>query len=172
MTVEDIQALFTTPDGYRFARWGRAVVPVVFGVDDATLDVIRAAIRAATALAGVEMGAADAELGANFMLFFFRDWDELAEVPDLGEMIPDLPALLARLKAADAQTYRTFRFDRAGAIKACFSFVRMGGPLADLPADALATGEAVSALLTWAQTPPLARASDGTIGPRPEIASL
>ena len=172
MTPEEIEALFTTSDGYSFARWGRALVPVVFGVDDATLDVIRAAISDACALAGLEMDAADAELGANFMLFFFRDWDELAEVPDLGEMIPDLPALLARLKAADAQTYRTFRFDAEGAIKACFSFVRMGGALADVPADALAMGEALSALLTWAATPPLARASDATIGPRPDIARL
>ena len=172
MTPEQIEALFTTCEGYRFARWGRALAPVVFGVDEATLDVIRAAIRDACALAGLEMGATDPELGANFMLFFFREWDELAEVPDLGEILADLPALLARLKAADAQTYRSFRFDEAGAIRACFSFVRMGGALADVPADALAMGEALSALLTWAETPPLARAADGTIGPRPDIARL
>ncbi len=172
MTPEQVEALFTTSEGYRFARWGRALAPVVFGVDDATLEVIRAAIGDACALAGLEMGAADPELGANFMLFFFREWDELAEVPDLGEILADLPALLARLKEADAQTYRTFRFDRDGAIKACFSFVRMGGVLADMPADALAMGEALSALLTWAGTPPLARAPDGRIGARPDIARL
>ncbi len=172
MTPEQIEALFTTPEGYRFARWGRALAPVVFGVDDATLEVIRAAIREASTLAGLEMGATDPELGANFMLFFFREWDELAEVPDLGEILADLPALLARLKAADAQTYRSFRFDEAGAIRACFSFVRMGGALADVPADALAMGEALSALLTWAETPPLARTPDGRVAPRPDIARL
>ena len=173
MTVEEIQALFTGPDGgYSFARWGRAIVPVVFGVDDSTLDVIRHAIRGATALAGAEMAETDPELGANFMLFFFREWDELAEVPDLGEMLPDLPALLARLKGADAQTYRTFRFDKNGAIKACFAFVRMGGALAEAPADALATGEALGALLSWAKTPPLARDADGAVGPSPAIARL
>ncbi len=173
MTPEEIQALFTTPDGaYSFARWGRPIVPVVFGVEEATLDLIRATIRALTTLAGVEMDEADPELGANFMLFFFREWDELAEVPDLGEMLPDLPALLTRLKGADAQTYRTFRFDRSGAIKACFAFVRMGGALAEAPADALATGEALGALLSWAQTPPLARDAHGAVGPSPAIARL
>jgi len=173
VTIEEIQALFTAPDGaYSFARWGRPVAPVVFGVEDDTLDVIRSAIRSLASLAGAEMGEADAELGANFMLFFFREWDELAEVPDLGEILPDLPALLKRLKQADAQSYRSFRFDKGGAIKACFAFVRMGGPLAEMPADALAMGEALGALLTWAKTPPLMRDESGEVGPGPEIARL
>ena len=34
--------MFTRHDGgYLFARWGRPIVPVVFGVDDATLSVVK-----------------------------------------------------------------------------------------------------------------------------------
>ncbi len=173
MSPEQIESLFTGADGrYFFARWGRAVAPVVFGVDDATLEVISAAMHRATALAGAEMAETDPELGANLMLFFFREWDEVKEVPKLGEMIPDPGALVERLKAADAQQYRSFRFDEAGAIKACFSFVRMGGALGEVAADALAMGEALGALLAWAKAPPLARDARGQVGPRPEIARL
>jgi hypothetical protein len=40
-TPDDIQALFTREGGsYLFARWGRPMVPVVFGVQDATLQVV------------------------------------------------------------------------------------------------------------------------------------
>ena len=54
-----------------------------------------------------------------------KDWDELLGVPDLDRLIPDLVPLLDRLKAASANQYRIFRFDEAGAIKACFVLLRM-----------------------------------------------
>ncbi len=38
MKAVEIETLFTRGDGsFAFARWGRAICPVVFGVDDATL---------------------------------------------------------------------------------------------------------------------------------------
>ena len=47
MPPNQVQALFTRKDGtYLFARWGRPIVPVVFGVDDATLSVVKGAIEA------------------------------------------------------------------------------------------------------------------------------
>ena len=173
MTPEDIAAAFTARDGaYRFARWGRPVAPVVFGVEEATLGVLHDAIHRATTLAGLTLAGSDPDLGANLMLFSFRDWQELLEVPDLGEMLGDLPALVARLTAAEAQTWRGFRFDESGAIRACFSCIRMGGLLADNPADLLAAHEALAMLLTWARVPPLQRDAAGVIGSHPEIARL
>jgi hypothetical protein len=47
MTPDQIEAHFTRSDGsYLCARWGRPIVPVVFGVDDATLAVVKGAIEA------------------------------------------------------------------------------------------------------------------------------
>ena len=44
MTTEEIAALFAGGDGgYRFARWRRPLVPVVFGVEDATLATLKTA---------------------------------------------------------------------------------------------------------------------------------
>ncbi|MEO0830629.1 MAG: hypothetical protein AAFY03_09230, partial [Pseudomonadota bacterium] len=150
MTPEEIEALFTRADGqYLFARWGRPVVPVVFGVEDSSLGVIKGAIEAVVALAGHQMAETDAELGVNFMLFFVRSWSELGEVPDLDRLIPDLPALLARLEAAEANQYRVFRFDEANAIKACFAFVRMDAEMAEVPAETLALTQAVQAIVLW-----------------------
>ena len=116
MAPEAVAGLFTRSDGsYLFARWGRPIVPVVFGVDDATLGVVKAAMQAVVALAGHEMEEVDAELGANLMMFFCKDWDELRGVLNLERLVPGLDALCDRLIAAEANQYRIFRFDPAGA---------------------------------------------------------
>ena len=82
MDASEIQRYFTQHDGsYLFARWGRPIVPVVFGVDDDTLSIIKGAIEAVVSMAGHKMSDMDPELGANLLLFFFRDWDELLETP-------------------------------------------------------------------------------------------
>ena len=171
-----VEALFTQAGSYRFARWGRPIVPVVFGIDDATLAVVKGAIEAVVALAGHRMAATDPELGANFMLFFVRDWEELLALPQLADMFGDVPALVARLRAQAANQYRSFRFDEAGAIRACFAFVRMDAALADLPAETLALGQAVQMILAWgegafAARPALAQAR-GVALLRPEVAAL
>ena len=176
---EEIEKLFTRADGsYVFARWGRPIAPIVFGVQDATLQTVKGAIEAVVTLAGHQMAETDPELGANLMFFFFRDWDELLDVPDLGRLIPDLDALVTRLKGADASQYRAFRFDDMGGIQACFTFVRMGGGMEKLSAETIALTQAVQALLTWgdgafADTSPLALHPDsGAVILRPEIAGV
>ncbi len=150
MTADQVAALFTRRDGqYLFARWGRAIVPVVFGVADETLSVVKGAIEAVVAMAGHEMAEADPELGANLMVFFCRDWAELPQVPNLDRLIPDLAPLCERLAKAEANQYRIFRFDQAGAIKAAFVFLRMDDHLAAVPADVLALSQAVQIILLW-----------------------
>ena len=100
ITAEIVERLFRQADGsYSCARWGRPVVPVVFGVTDAVLPALKGAIEAVVALAGHRMAETDPELGANLMLFFCADWAELARVPDLGRLIEGLESLLARLEA-------------------------------------------------------------------------
>lgn len=174
---ETVARMFTRADGsYAFARWGRPIVPVVFGVDDATLSVVKGAIEAVVALAGHKMAETDPEIGANVMIFFLRDWDELLSVPDLGRMIDGLDVLVARLKARGANQYRTFRFDAGGAIKACFGFCRLDAALAALPADTVALSMAVQTMLSWsdgafAEVAPLAEAKSRAVL-RPEIAAL
>ena len=177
MQASDIEALFTRGDGqFFFARWGRAICPVAFGVDDATLGVVKDAISATCALAGHEMGEMDAELGSNLMLFFFEEWDELLAVPGMERLVPDLAPLVARLQGADANQYRFFRFDDAGAIKACFVFLRMDQHLRDVPAQTLALSQIVQSMLAWSDgafmdRSPLMAAGEGVVL-RPDIAGL
>lgn len=177
MTAEEIAALFTRADGqYLCARWGRPIVPVVFGVEDATLSVLKGAVEAVVALAGHKMAETDPELGANLMVFFFRDWAELPQVPNLDRLIPDLGPLCQRLSEAGANQYRVFRFDEAGAIKAAFVFLRMDENLVDVPAETLALSQAVQTILLWSDTAfvgvsPLALLA-GQIILRPEIAGV
>lgn len=177
MTPDEIAALFTRADGqYLCARWGRPIVPVVFGVDDATLSVLKGAIEAVVTLAGHKMAETDPELGANLMVFFCRDWDELPEIPNLDRLIPDLAPLCTRLAGAGANQYRVFRFDDAGAIKAAFVFLRMDDDLAAVSAETLALSQAVQTILLWSDTAfaevsPLALV-DGQVILRPEIAGV
>ncbi|MFO7756986.1 MAG: hypothetical protein R6V26_00680, partial [Roseovarius sp.] len=71
LSPDEIEALFTRSDGtFLCARWGRPIVPVVFGVDDHTLGIFKGAIEAVVTLAGHTMAETDPELGANLMVFF------------------------------------------------------------------------------------------------------
>lgn len=177
MTPDEIEALFTRQSGgYAFARWGRPLAPVVFGVEDATLGVIKGAIEAVGQLAGLSITETDPELGANFIWFFLTDWSELPDVPNLDRLVPDLGPLVERLQQVEANQYRTFRFDEAGAIKACFVFLRMDAHLGTVPAETLALSQVVQSMLLWSDLAfrdrsPLAVAGETTVL-RPDIAAL
>ncbi len=177
VTADEIAALFTRADGqYLFARWGRPVVPVVFGVDDATLQAVKAALEAVVTLADHKIEGADPELGANLMIFFVRDWAELPAVPNLDRMIEGLAALCDRLARAGANQYRIFRFDARGAIMAAFVFVRLDVHLAAVSAETLALSQAVQVILLWSDrafvgVSPLVQVGD-TVMLRPEIARV
>jgi hypothetical protein len=181
MIPQEIEALFTRADGqFAFARWGRPIAPIVFGVEDQTLAVFKGAFEAVVMLAGHAMAETDPELGSNCMVFFLRDWDELTGVPDLDRLVPDLVALVARLKAAGANQYRGFRFDAQGAIQAGFVFLRMDAALSAQPAEALALSQVAQVMVLWSDVAfrdraPLAvvgAVAGGTMVLRPDIARV
>jgi len=177
MQANEIEALFTRADGdFLCARWGRPIVPVVFGVDDTTLSIVKGAIEAVVTLASHQMAETDPELGVNLMVFFFRDWSELLEVPNLDRLVEGLGPLVARLQAADANQYRVFRFDAANAIKAAFVFIRMDDALEAVSAETLALSQAVQVILLWSDSAFTDRSALAVAGEtvilRPEIARL
>ena len=174
----EVERFFTRSDGsYLFARWGRPIAPIVFGVEDQTLSVVKGAFEAVCAIAGHHMAETDPELGTNVMVFFFRDWRELLDVRDLDRLIDGLGPLVTRLSDADANQYRVFRFDEAGAIKACFIFLRMDDVLSAIPADSLALSQVVQSMVLWSdmaftEQSPLGQLEDGRVVLRPEIGAL
>ena len=178
MHADEVAKLFTRGDGsYLCARWGRPIVPVVFGVEDVTLAVVKGAIEAVVTLANHRMAETDPELGANLMVFFCRDWAELPQVPNLDRLVPDLGPLCDRLAAAEANQYRIFRFDPDGAIRAAFVFLRMDQHLSAVPAETLALSQAVQTILLWSDraftdSAPLAQMPDCTVILRPDIAGV
>ena len=147
---DSIEAYFTRSDGqYIFARWGRPIAPVVFGVKDETLLTLKTAIQSMVVLANHELVETDPELGANAMFFFFLSWDELLEVNDLDRIIPDLGNLVERLKSTHANQYRFFSFDTDGGIKAVFTFISMDENLTSVPAEVLCLNQVVQMFLLW-----------------------
>lgn len=178
MEHQEVEQLFTRADGtYLFARWGRPIAPIVFGVQDETLSLVKSAVEALCLASGHGVAETDPELGTNMMVFFFSDWDELLHVPDLDRMIPDLVALVGRLQTADANQYRIFRFDEAGAIKACFVFLRMDEHLNAVSADTLVLSQVLQSMLLWSDAAfqgqsPLATVENGQTIVRPEIAAV
>lgn len=147
--ADAIARLFTRDGQYFCARWGRPVAPVIFGLAEDSLAVFRDAMKAVIAHARHPLAETDPEMGANQMSFFVRDWDELAELPDL-EQLTGQAGLADRLKRQDAEQYRLFRFDADGAIRACMNFVNMGGRFADMHPAPLAEALAVNSMLTFA----------------------
>lgn len=176
-TPDDIQDLFTQSDGsFRLARWERPIVPVVFGVEDATLSIVKGAIEAIVAVAGHKMAETDPEQGANCMVFFLRDWDELLHVPDLNGLVPGISELVPRLQAAGANQYRHFRFEENGAIRAAFVFLRMDAAMSRVAAEDLALAQAAQLILLWGEDTfrersPLARIGDMVVL-RPEVSAI
>jgi hypothetical protein len=177
MDISEIEPLFTRADGaYLCARWGRPIVPVVFGVEDETISLLKGAFEAVCVLAGHTMAETDPELGANVMMLFCREWDDLLAVPDLDRLVPELADLVARLIKADANQYRIFRFDDQGAIQACFIFLRMDDQLSEVPADTLALSQAVQSIVLWSDVAfrdasPLAMVGGNAVL-RPDIAGV
>ena len=178
VSPEAVTKLFTRSDGpYLFARWGRPIAPVAFGVEDSTVAILKGAIEAVCQLAGHEVAETDPELGSNFMVFFLREWQELVETPNLDRMIPELGPLVERLKAADANQYRLFRFDPSGGIKACFVFVRMDDTMSEMPAETICLGQVVHSILLWSDeaflgSSPLALTGNDVAILRPEVAGV
>lgn len=177
-TPAEIEAMFTdAKGGFRFARWGRPIAPIVFGVDDATLHIFKGAVEALSALTQHPLAETDFELGVNLMFFMFKSWDELSDLPDLDRLVPELDQLVPKLKSQGASQYRLFRFDDQGAIQACFVFICMDGPLADWPAASLALVQASQAFLLWgdqafAERSPLARLPNGADILRPDVGDI
>lgn len=175
---EAIAGFFTREDGsYHFARWGRPIVPVIFGTQEDSLPPLKGAIELVTAMAGHPLAETDPELGTNLMVFFLKDWEELSDLPELDQMIPGLGALIPRLIGAKASQYRVFRFDDQGAIRAAFVFVRMGGAQAQLPAEEIGLDLIVKTILDWAPGAftshrPLVRGKDGVARVNPAIAAV
>lgn len=177
MSVTDVTPCFTRPDGsYLCARWARPIVPVVFGIDDQSLPVVKGAIEALAALVGHTVSETDPELGANVMIFFLKEWQDLVQAPALEGLIQGIGPLVVRLEAQNAHQYRQFRFDKDGAIKAVFCFLRMSDALAQMAAEDLALDQAVRIMLTWADGafsafPTLIETQDGMVL-NPQIASI
>lgn len=175
---EQIERLFTREDGsYHFARWGRPIVPVIFGVEEASLPPIKGAIEAVVMAAGHRMAEIDPDLGTNLMVFFLQDWDELSSVDNLDLVLPELDTLVPRLIRAKASQYRVFRFDEEGAIRAAFVFLRMTGAFARRPAEEIGLELAVKSVLDWgphafAARPPLVRGRDGLARIDPSVSAV
>lgn len=177
LTPGAVEALFTDAGGrYRFARWGRPIAPIVFGVDDKTLATVKGAFEAFAVLTGQVLAETDPELGSNCMVFFFRGWRELLSVRDLELLLPDLPELVDKLDRLGANQYRVFRFDDDGAIKAAFVFLRMDETLRAQPAEDLALSQVAQVMLIWGEGAFSDRSPLAEVGGRvilhPEIAAI
>ncbi|WP_010139885.1 hypothetical protein [Oceanicola sp. S124] len=147
---EEVEALFTDGAGaFRFARWSRPIVPVVFGATDDSLPPLKGAMETVVLAAGHKMAETDPEFGANLMIFFMQDWQELADVPDMDKLVPGLDRLVPRLQAEDADQYRFFRFAEDNSIKAGFVFLRMQGALSQMPAADLGMEQMLKSMLLW-----------------------
>ncbi|MEM9045727.1 MAG: hypothetical protein AAGC81_13640 [Pseudomonadota bacterium] len=177
-TNDRVADLFTRADqSFRFARWARPLAPVVYGTNDEGIRIFEEALKSVASLAGLEISEIDPELGANFMVFFSRDWAELNEVPHLEKLIPDLGKLVTMLTASGANQYRIFGFDNQGAIKICITLLRYDADLQQVSAQTLAVSQCFQGLVLWSdhaftKESPIALIDDGRCIVKPWYADL
>jgi len=178
LTSAEVQSMFTNNGRYIFARWSRPIAPVIFGTDDASLNVFKDAFQTVASLGDMRLAETDPELGANFLVFFCNDWSEIKQVPELHRLMENLDGLVAELDRSGANQYRSFAFDPEGAIKLCILLLKYDDDLAQLSAQALATSQMAQAMLLWSPDAFLAKSPIGIIETnnmaivRPEIAAL
>ena len=146
--AERIQRLFGG-DEFKFARWRGPVCPVIVGVDDKSVRLFEEAIRAIAEVAGAEIDEIDPELGANFQIYVFGSWDQAKRAPNLPNFLPDLDDLIGRLTEANANRYRVFAFDDAGAIRAAITLLRYDEQMQAAPVDYIALTEATLGMLVF-----------------------
>jgi hypothetical protein len=150
--AENPVILFTSPDQrYHFARWGRPIAPVVFGVGDENLPHLKDAIAMTVGISGGMLVDTDPELGANFMWFFCRDWDEMLVIPDLDKLIPNFVNLITELQEKNATRYRSFGFEKNGAIQLCVVLIRVDAATERMSLQTLGTSETFQSLLTFGE---------------------
>ena len=147
-TANRIQRLFGG-DNFKFARWSGSISPVVVGLDDKGTQLFEEAIGAIAEVAGLKIDEIDPEMGANMMVYVMGDWAHAKQAPNLPTFLPDLPALIDRLNQANANRYRVFAFDDAGAIRASITLLRYDEQMQEAPVDYIALTEAVLATLVF-----------------------
>ena len=149
MSYEKIVNFFSNEQGYRFSRWNKPIAPVVFGVDDNTLEAIKMGFTEVISLTSLSMSDVDVDLGANFMVFFCADWLELKSVPDLNKLVPKLADLLVILDKKNAHQYRVFSFDKNGAITLCILILKYDRELASVSVQTLSMSQMLKSILLW-----------------------
>ena len=137
----------------------------------------RTAFRRAARIARLPVQEVDPELGANFLVFLVNDWSELQEAQNLIRLIPNLGELIQTLSEHDANQYRVFNFDEAGAIKICITLLKYDDELQKVSAQTLALGQAFQGMLLWSdqafvEESPLAVTDDGLCVIKPAHADL
>ncbi|MEM8753215.1 MAG: hypothetical protein AAGF90_09585 [Pseudomonadota bacterium] len=149
--VERIQNLFGggEPGAFKFARWAGPIAPLIVGLDDKGTRLFEEAIGAMAEVAGLEVEDIDPEMGANFLVYVMAEWAHAARAPTLPNFLPDLPALVERLEAADANRYRVFAFDDQGAIRAVITLLRYDENMRAAPVDYIALTEAALGVLVY-----------------------
>lgn len=151
MSDVEILKLFERDGKYKFSRWNKPISPVVFGVDDNSLVAIRAAFSNVVELTPLSLADLDPELGANFLVFFCLEWNELNGIPNLNRLILDLPTLLVTLDENQANQYRTFSFSSEGAINVSVLLLKYDNDLSSVSVQTLATSQMFQSILLWSQ---------------------
>ncbi|MEL6265111.1 MAG: hypothetical protein AAFR52_05605 [Pseudomonadota bacterium] len=158
LSVERVSWLFTRADGsYRFARWGRPLVPALFGGLRNDERMLQEATASVGALGGLSVAPEDPDLGANFLVFTCKEWSELRRVPGMERLVPDIHKLTTVLEASGANQYRIFGFEpdtagRPGAIRVCVTLLRMDDVLSGMGWRVLAPMQVVHAMVLWSDT--------------------
>lgn len=157
MTPDDnnlrkIKSLFCHDGEYHFSRWNKSIVPVIFGTDDDSLTILKDAFAKVISYSTINMADFDPELGANFMIFFCKDWKELEFVQNLNQILPKPEILLKRLQGSKSNQYRLFRFTKNGSINFCIQLLKYDHEMSSISTYSLGLNQILKSIVFWSPT--------------------
>ena len=173
LDITAIEKLFTQSNGvFHFARWGRPIAPVIFGVDDATLGAVKTVMTQVLAITGQVMVETDPEMGANFIWIFCADWAEVQNLPDIDKLLPHWAQTQIKLREQKSNSYRYIAYDGDGAIRFCALVIKIAGAYGQQPLPVIATTQILQSLCSFApnkfaQDSPIALDHNGVCSIKP-----
>ena len=147
----EIQSMFTVKNKFFFSRWSGNIVPMILGVNDFSLGLFKKKLISILSCLPIQIDEFEIEKKANYVFIFFKKWDELYNLPNIEEIIPDHLSLLKSLSFKNPSQYRRFYFDKNGGINFCVFLIPIEKEIDESSYEELIIQILIKSILIWSE---------------------
>lgn len=147
----EIQSMFTFKSNFRFSRWSGNIVPLILGLNDFSLGLFKKKLLSVLSFLPIQIDEFEIEKKANYVFIFFKKWDELYNLANIKEIIPDHLSLLKSLSLKKPSQYRRFYFDKNGGINFCVFLIPIENEIDELSYEEFIIQTLIKSILLWSE---------------------